>query len=72
MPLWLGLCGVRLQLAQQPLLMPRCAARLQVNALCRRLGANGAALALQLCDSFGIPDHLLQAPIATDWKAIST
>ncbi len=26
--------------------------------------------ALALCDSFGIPDHLLQAPIAFDWRKV--
>mmetsp|Transcript_30316 Transcript_30316/g.55398 ORF Transcript_30316/g.55398 Transcript_30316/m.55398 type:complete len:644 (-) Transcript_30316:901-2832(-) len=34
------------------------------------LAADNAALAKRLCDGFGIPDHLLQAPIAFDWKKI--
>lgn len=45
------------------------AARSAAMASMARLGANGGALALQLCDAFGIPNHLLQAPIATgDWR----
>ena len=42
----------------------------RVNALCRQLGADGGRLALALCDGFGIPDHLLSAPIAVgDWRS---
>eukprot|EP01025_Chloroclados_australasicus_P006951 TRINITY_DN12201_c0_g1_i2.p1 TRINITY_DN12201_c0_g1~~TRINITY_DN12201_c0_g1_i2.p1 ORF type:complete len:635 (+),score=72.29 TRINITY_DN12201_c0_g1_i2:57-1907(+) len=33
---------------------------------------NDAKLAKQLCDGFGLPDHLVQAPIAFDWRAIQT
>jgi acyl-CoA oxidase len=41
-----------------------------VNALCRKLGSGGsAAPALVLCDGFGIPEHLLAAPIAFNWRA---
>lgn len=41
----------------------------KVNALCRELGAGNGRLALALCDGFGIPDHLLQAPIAIgNWR----
>ena len=36
------------------------ALRAKINALCGQLAANGGALALALCDGFGIPDHLLQ------------
>lgn len=47
--------------------------RAKVNALCRELASNGGALARVLCDGFGIPDHLLQAPIAVKggagWRA---
>lgn len=32
--------------------------------------AGGWCAALALCDAFGIPDHLLQAPIATNWRKI--
>ncbi|KAL4448859.1 hypothetical protein ABPG77_007576 [Micractinium sp. CCAP 211/92] len=42
----------------------------RVNELCRQLAADGGALALALCAGFGIPPHLLQAPIAIgDWRA---
>jgi len=45
--------------------------RKKINALCGQLSANGAAQALALCDAFGIPDHLLQAPIALQsWRTI--
>jgi acyl-CoA oxidase len=41
----------------------------KANALCRELGAGNGRLALALCDGFGIPDHLLQAPIAIgNWR----
>jgi acyl-CoA oxidase len=47
------------------------ALRAAVNGLCRRLGGGGgAAPALVLCDGFGIPDHLLAAPIAFNWRAM--
>ena len=38
--------------------------RLKINSLCGYFAADGASVALGLCDGFGIPDHLLQAPIA--------
>lgn len=40
------------------------ALRAKINDLCGQLAADGGRLALALCDGFGIPDHLLQAPIA--------
>ena len=43
----------------------------QINALCGTLAQDGAALAIQLCDAFAIPDHLLRAPIAFDWKTMA-
>lgn len=46
------------------------ALRAATHALYGQLTANGAALALKLCDGWGIPDHLLQAPIAFDWRKI--
>lgn len=47
------------------------ALRRKVNALCGELAADGGRVALALCDGFGVPDHLLQAPIALgDWRAI--
>lgn len=40
-----------------------------VKALCRQLGAGNGRLALALCEGFGIPPHLLHAPIAVgDWR----
>ncbi|KAL3161189.1 hypothetical protein ABBQ38_009556 [Trebouxia sp. C0009 RCD-2024] len=48
------------------------AVRAQINRLCGQLSANSGRLALQLCEGFGIPDHLLQAPIAFDWQQIGT
>ncbi|KAL3161452.1 hypothetical protein ABBQ32_010335 [Trebouxia sp. C0010 RCD-2024] len=35
----------------------------QIRDLCNELGPSGQ----KLCDSFGIPDHLIAAPIATNW-----
>lgn len=46
------------------------ALRTAVNDMCRVLGGQGAAPALRLCEAFGIPDHLLQAPIALNWKGM--
>ena len=31
---------------------------------------DGGAAAVELCQGFGIPEHLIQAPIATDWRKI--
>lgn len=45
----------------------RSAVRRQINALCGRLAADGGRMAISLCDSFGIPDHIVHAPIAFDW-----
>jgi len=36
---------------------------------CRELCAKLAAHGQQLVDSFGIPEHLVAAPIAADWEA---
>eukprot|EP01023_Acetabularia_acetabulum_P007532 TRINITY_DN1327_c1_g2_i2.p1 TRINITY_DN1327_c1_g2~~TRINITY_DN1327_c1_g2_i2.p1 ORF type:complete len:625 (+),score=114.18 TRINITY_DN1327_c1_g2_i2:63-1937(+) len=33
---------------------------------------NNAELAKKLCDGFGLPDHLVQAPIAFNWRTIQT
>ena len=45
--------------------------RRKINALCAELSRDGAKQALALCDGFGIPDHLLQAPIALrDWRSM--
>lgn len=46
------------------------ALRAQINQLCGAFAADGARAALQLCDGFGIPEHLLWAPIASDWRKI--
>lgn len=46
------------------------AVRAAVNKACRQLGSNGAQPALVLCDAFGIPDHLLAAPIAFNWRTM--
>ena len=39
-----------------------------VDNLCEDLCKNDARDALDLCSAFGIPDHLIQAPIAFDWR----
>ncbi|KAL4517722.1 hypothetical protein Ndes2526B_g02124 [Nannochloris sp. 'desiccata'] len=46
--------------------------RLQINSICAGIvGKDGAKSAVALCDAWGIPDHLLQAPIALrDWRGI--
>ena len=36
--------------------------------LCRRLCQELAPSSQALVDAFGIPDHLVAAPIATDWE----
>jgi hypothetical protein len=47
------------------------ALRLSVNRACRQLGSGGlAAPALELCKAFAIPEHLLAAPIAKNWREI--
>ena len=48
------------------------AVRLQINKLCTQLAADAGKLALLMCEGFGIPDHLLQAPIAFNWQQIGT
>ena len=57
----------------QPRAVP--ALRRKINDLCGYFAKDGAAVALGLCDGFGIPPHLLQAPIALGdsvggWHAI--
>ncbi len=44
------------------------ALRAAVNQMCGALAADRGALALKLCEGFGIPDHLLAAPIAFGWE----
>lgn len=45
--------------------------RRKINALCGRLAMDNARQALAFCDAFGIPDHLLQAPIALQgWRGL--
>jgi len=46
------------------------ALRQAVNDACKELGGNGAKPVLRLCEGFAIPDHLLQAPIAFDWRSM--
>ncbi|KAK9862396.1 hypothetical protein WJX84_001822 [Apatococcus fuscideae] len=46
------------------------AVRLFVNETLSRLSSNGGETLLRLCAGFGIPDHLIQAPIAFDWRCI--
>ncbi len=48
------------------------ALRLQINGLCSQLAADAGKLAIKLCEGFGIPDHLLQAPIAFNWQQIGS
>lgn len=48
------------------------ALRLAVNSLCAQLSANQGKTLVRLCDSFGIPDHLMSAPIAHDWQLVGT
>ena len=48
------------------------AVRKSVNELCQELTADGGKTIWALCDGFGIPDELLFAPIAFDWKQIGT
>ena len=45
--------------------------RLKINFICAGMVKDGAKSAVALCDAWGIPDHLLQAPIALrDWRGI--
>lgn len=46
------------------------ALRAQINELCRAFAADGARAALALCDGFGVPEHLIGAPIASNWRTI--
>ncbi|CAK0741867.1 hypothetical protein CVIRNUC_001356 [Coccomyxa viridis] len=46
--------------------------RAAVNSACAVLSADGGWAALRLAESFGIPDHCLQAPIAFDWRQIGS
>jgi len=64
-----GLCSVENHLAtylEHGVLQPRAVPvlRRKINDLCGYFAKDGAAVALSLCDGFGIPSHLLQAPIA--------
>ncbi len=49
----------------------RASLRDRIHGVFRVLVADGGRLALDLVDAFGIPDHLLQAPIALDWRRIN-
>ena len=40
--------------------------------LCSELSEGGGVIAVKLTAGFGIPDHLLQAPIAFDWRLIGS
>lgn len=45
--------------------------RSKVNTLCNQFAENNGQRALAACDAFGIPDYLLQAPIALkDWRQL--
>lgn len=46
------------------------ALRAQINELCGAFAADGAQAALALCDGFGVPEHLIGAPIASNWRTI--
>ncbi len=48
------------------------AVRSAVNAACAVLSSDSGWAALRLAESFGIPDHCLQAPIAFDWRQIGS
>lgn len=56
----------------QRALQPGDAARLRqgLMACCQVLSANNSRLALKVCDSFGVPSYLLNAPIAENWRGI--
>lgn len=41
-----------------------------INTLCNEMAAQGGKSALLLCDAFEIPPHLLQAPIAFNWRTM--
>lgn len=44
--------------------------RTSINNICKALVSNGGRPALQLCEAFGIADHILQAPIAQNWRTM--
>ncbi|KAF5840854.1 acyl-CoA dehydrogenase/oxidase C-terminal [Dunaliella salina] len=46
----------------------RTSLRGRINGVFDMLVADRGRLVLGLCEAFGIPDHLLQAPIAFDWR----
>ncbi|KAL6747266.1 acyl-CoA dehydrogenase/oxidase [Haematococcus lacustris] len=48
----------------------RASLRQRVHLVFDELVAGNGKLALSLVNAFGIPDHLLQAPIAFDWRLI--
>lgn len=48
------------------------ALRVAVNEGVAQLSANNGRTLLLLCDGFGLPEHLLPAPIAHDWRLIGS
>lgn len=46
------------------------ALRGQINDICAAFAVNGGSAAVELCQGFGIPEHLIQAPIASDWRKL--
>ena len=44
--------------------------RTSLHEIYRTLSANGGRLALKLCDGFGIPEPMITAPIAKDWRQV--
>jgi hypothetical protein len=49
----------------------RLSLRERIHSIYAQLVADNGRLAVALVDSFGIPDHLLQAPIATNWRVFN-
>eukprot|EP01026_Neomeris_dumetosa_P054730 TRINITY_DN49356_c0_g1_i17.p1 TRINITY_DN49356_c0_g1~~TRINITY_DN49356_c0_g1_i17.p1 ORF type:complete len:638 (-),score=92.85 TRINITY_DN49356_c0_g1_i17:496-2340(-) len=48
------------------------AIRHRIHQIFGLMWSNDAKLAKQLCDGFGLPDHLVEAPIAFNWREIQT
>lgn len=44
--------------------------RAALHEIYRVLSSNGGRLALKLCDGFGIPEPMITAPIAKDWRQV--
>lgn len=44
--------------------------RQQLDGVFKVLTANNSLLALQICRGFGVPDHLITAPIAHNWRVV--